>query len=142
MRSRLTAEAMKDTIPDTDYWKSGKAINLFNPLPGESVQETLYRRNTLLLDFVNHPEQQVLEMFEGYDELPPLTVPQMDRFLKQSLYLAKAYENASIHMGSAQQAWTWTQCCDAAIDELVAEALPKLEKALRLKLRAALRRKT
>ncbi len=30
---------------------------------------------------------------------------------------------------------------DAAIDELVAEALPKLEKALRLKLRAALRRK-
>ncbi|EDX89080.1 hypothetical protein [Alcanivorax sp. DG881] len=31
---------------------------------------------------------------------------------------------------------------DAAIDELVAEALPKLEKALRLKLRAALRRKT
>ena len=30
---------------------------------------------------------------------------------------------------------------DAAVDELVAEALPKLEKALRLKLRAALRRK-
>jgi len=30
---------------------------------------------------------------------------------------------------------------DAVIDELVAEALPKLEKALRLKLRAALRRK-
>lgn len=29
---------------------------------------------------------------------------------------------------------------DSAIDELVAEALPKLEKALRLKLRAALRR--
>lgn len=31
---------------------------------------------------------------------------------------------------------------DTAIDELVAEALPKLEKALRLKLRASLRRKT
>ena len=31
---------------------------------------------------------------------------------------------------------------DAVIDELVAEALPKLEKALRLKLRAALRRKS
>ncbi len=30
---------------------------------------------------------------------------------------------------------------DAVIDELVADALPKLEKALRLKLRAALRRK-
>lgn len=30
---------------------------------------------------------------------------------------------------------------DTAIDELVAEALPKLEKALRLKLRAALRKK-
>jgi len=30
---------------------------------------------------------------------------------------------------------------DAVIDELVAEALPKLEKALRLKLRTALRRK-
>ena len=31
---------------------------------------------------------------------------------------------------------------DAVIDELVTEALPKLEKALRLKLRAALRRKS
>ncbi len=31
---------------------------------------------------------------------------------------------------------------DAVIDELVAEALPKLEKALRLKLRAALRKKS
>tara|TARA_B100000676_G_C18025381_1_gene815272 strand:- start:1323 stop:1679 length:357 start_codon:yes stop_codon:yes gene_type:complete len=31
---------------------------------------------------------------------------------------------------------------DAVIDDLVAEALPKLEKALRLKLRAALRRKS
>ena len=31
---------------------------------------------------------------------------------------------------------------DAAIDELVADALPKLEKALRLKLRATLRKKS
>ncbi|MED5388765.1 MAG: hypothetical protein VX793_07925 [Pseudomonadota bacterium] len=31
---------------------------------------------------------------------------------------------------------------DAVIDDLVAEAMPKLEKALRLKLRAALRRKS
>lgn len=42
---------------------------------------------------------------------------------------------------SAPRATLTNSDIDAAIDELVAEALPKLEKALRLKLRAALRRK-
>jgi hypothetical protein len=127
MRSKFTAEAIKHNIPALDYWKSGDAIKLFNPLPGEPVQETLHRRNNILLDFVNHPEQHVAEMFEGYAELPPLTVRQMDQVLKQSLYLAKAYENAMIHMGTAQQAcWTWTQCCDAAIDELSTVGITKI----------------
>lgn len=100
MRTKFTAEATRNKIPDVDYWKSGNAIKLFNPPPGEHIQETLLRRNMLLLDFANNPEEHVADMFEGYNELPPLTVRQMDRVLKQSLYLAKAYEHASIHMGS------------------------------------------
>ena len=129
MRSTFTAEAIKHKVPAFDYWKSANAIKLFNPLPGEPVQETLHRRNKNLLDFVNHPEQHVAEMFEGYAELPPLTVRQMDQFLKQSLYLAKAYENASIYMGTAHQAWTWHQCCDAAIDELATLGITKITSA-------------
>jgi hypothetical protein len=78
---------------------------------------------------VNHPEQHVSEMFEGYSELPPLTVRQMNQFLKQALYLAKAYENASIHMGTAHQAWTWHRCCDAAIDELATLGITKIHSA-------------
>ena len=118
MRSKSTAEATRNKIPDVDYWKSGNAIKLFNPPPGEHIQETLLRRNMLLLDFANNPEEHVADMFEGYNELPPLTVRQMDRVLKQSLYLAKAYEHASIHMGTTHRAWNWSQCCDAAIDDL------------------------
>jgi hypothetical protein len=87
MRSKFTAKALKDKIPALDYWESANAINLFNPLPGDPVLETLHRRNKNLLDFVNHPEQHVAEMFEGYAELPPLTVRQMDDFQKRSLYL-------------------------------------------------------
>jgi hypothetical protein len=42
MRSALTAEAMKHKVPAFDFWKSANAINLFNPLPGEPVLETLH----------------------------------------------------------------------------------------------------
>jgi hypothetical protein len=85
MRSKFTAEAIKGKVPNTDYWKSGKAINIFNPPPGKPVQETLHQHNKLPLDFVNHSEQHVSEMFEGYVELPPLTVGQMDQVLKQNI---------------------------------------------------------
>jgi hypothetical protein len=55
----------------------------------------------VLLDFVNRPpEQHILGMFEGYTELRPLTVGQIDQVLKQSLYLAKAYKNVLRHMGT------------------------------------------
>jgi hypothetical protein len=87
MRSKFTAKALKDKIPTLGYWESANAISLFNPLPGDPVLETLHRRNKNLLDFVNHPEQHVAEMFEGYAELPPLTVRQMDDFQKRYLYL-------------------------------------------------------
>jgi hypothetical protein len=68
MRSKFTAEAIKHNIPALDYWKSGDAIKLFNPLPGQPVQEILHQHNNILLDFVNHPEQHIAEMFEGYAE--------------------------------------------------------------------------
>jgi hypothetical protein len=129
MRSKFTAEAIQHHIPALDYWKSGDAITIFNPLPGQPVQETLHQHNNILLDFVNHPsEQHVAKMFDGCVELPPLTVPQMDQVLKQSLYLAKSHENVMIHMGTAQQAcWTWNQCCDAAIDELSTVGITKIQ---------------
>jgi hypothetical protein len=103
VRSTFTAEATKHKVPVFDYWKSANATNLFNHLCVEPVQETLHRRNKNLLDFVNHPEQHVAEMFEAYAELPPITVRQMDQFQKQSLYLEKAYENASMYMRTAHR---------------------------------------
>jgi hypothetical protein len=102
-------------------------IKLFNPLPGQPVQETLHQHINIILDFVNHPEQHIAEMFEGHAELPPLTVRQMDQVLKQYLFLAKAYENVMNHMGTAQQTcWTWTQCCDTSIDELLTVGITKI----------------
>jgi hypothetical protein len=56
MHSKFTAEAIKHNIPALDYWKNWDAIKLFNPLPGEPVQETLHQHNKILLDFVNPPE--------------------------------------------------------------------------------------
>jgi hypothetical protein len=62
MSFEFIAEATKHKVPAFNYWKSGDAIALLNPQPGEPIQETLHRRNKILLDFVNHPELHVAEI--------------------------------------------------------------------------------
>jgi hypothetical protein len=64
-------------VTNLDHWKSPRTIELFNPIPGEDVKETLARRIKKLQVFVNHPsETNVATMVENYDEMPNLSLLQ------------------------------------------------------------------
>jgi hypothetical protein len=64
-------------VTNLDHWKSPRTIELFNPIPGEDVKETLARRIKKLQVFVNHPsETNVATVVENYDEMPNLSLLQ------------------------------------------------------------------
>jgi hypothetical protein len=97
-----------------DYWDSGEAILLFNPIPGKSVKQCLCDRERLLQDIIDDARKVTTVIKDGDADKTPLNARHQQRIVAQCLYLRKAYENAIQHMN----AWTWHKCCEEAIESI------------------------
>jgi hypothetical protein len=97
-----------------DYWDSGEAILLFNPIPGKSVKQCLCDRERLLQDIIDDVRKVTTVNEDGDADKTPLNARQQQRLVTQCLYLPKAYENAIQYMN----AWTWHKCCEEAIESI------------------------
>jgi hypothetical protein len=97
-----------------DYWDSGEAVLLFNPIPGKSVKQCLCERERLLQDIIDDVRKVTTVNEDGDADKTPLNARQQQRLVTQCLYLPKAYENAIQYMN----AWTWHKCCEEAIESI------------------------
>ena len=97
-----------------DYWDSGEAILLFNPIPGKSVNQCLCDRERLLQDIIEDARKTPTITENGDSDKSPLDARQQQRIVTQCLYLRKAYENAIQYMN----AWTWHKCCEEAVQSI------------------------
>jgi hypothetical protein len=100
---------------ELDYWDSGEAIKLFNPILGKSVKQCLCDRVVLLQNIIEDADkvETIIEDWND-DSATQLTAKQERRIVTRCLYLRKAYEIAVQFMNL----WTWKECCAVAIKSL------------------------
>jgi hypothetical protein len=86
-----------------DYWDSGEAMLLFNPIPGKSVKQCLCDRDRLLQDIIEDARKVPTIIENGDADKTPLNSRQQQQIVTQCLYLRMAFKNAIQYMN----AWTW-----------------------------------
>ena len=100
-----------------DFLQKPRNVALFNPIPGESVRDTLEKRVAMLRDAIKVPGKlEALVESDMTKKLPPLSAKQAIQLLEKVMGLMKAYEFALSHMNPIDEkdGWTWTQCCESA----------------------------